>query len=115
MSDGKNYESLLRLSCEAVARMFNLKNGIQVVAAFQDSEDIASNSISFRIRGYGHKYAEGSRRSYLPSLEDIQRRVEPKVILLPHGVTLEQVERLLEEATRQPPSLDRMGVTSVHI
>lgn len=63
--------ALIRVTSEALSRLLNLKDGARIDAAFMDADDIANDTISFRVRGAGPQVIEGAHYCRVP-IEDMQ-------------------------------------------
>lgn len=57
--------SLTRITCETLAKMLGLPEGVTIDAVFQDYQDLASDTVSFRLRGFGDERPEGGQFKYV--------------------------------------------------
>ena len=84
----------LRLSVELVAKALGLPSEAEIVNAWQDTEDMASRTLSLCILGAGEEVAEGAviKVMDIGQLIDVTTRDEsgPTFIIYPPGVPVDQ-------------------------
>jgi len=99
--------SLTRITCEALAKMLNLPDGVTIDAAFQDAEDLKSDTVSFRMRGAGDERPEGGQIKYEPAFPRANRIVVSQETFDKLREAQAAIEREFG-ATPKPPSLDNI-------